>query len=142
MTTTLFGRFELHVLSIEASFAQAVEVNGSDHDAIFVLSVGQTEVFDGERWTIEPLWSSDGGAIWQPSRTRRRDMFDPALGHVLVIGCDDGPAATGDGDFDDVVIRLRELDPDLDELTGWTPPNFTYDPKSFTPGSGQGGGDG
>ncbi len=114
MAETFYGPWSLLVLSKDAAFEERVTVSGSaGGDGSFPgtpgLSLGQ---ITGEEWTIELEWSSDGGATWHPSAVRRTIDVTASDGLVTSLGADDNEPALRDGDFNDLVVSLKYLDPE------------------------------
>jgi hypothetical protein len=123
MTEVFFGPWSVSVQRKDADFDQRVVISGAAvgsgaHPGV----VGPTVGVDGDRWELDLEWS-DGGP-WQPSAVRRTATFTPLDGLVVTLGGDDGPPATADHDFDDLVVVVQSADPALDPLRSG---GFPYD---------------
>jgi hypothetical protein len=135
-STQLFsGRWILEVVSKEARFRQRFIVQGSDaSDGSYPgdLTTSPVEV-SGRRWFLRVEWHD--GWVWQPSdicRTGASYTVDEGL--VTVIGADDS-VEPRDRDFDDLVLRCRNLDPQLNpRIPLRNPPDFTLPLGSAPPG--------
>lgn len=121
MTEVFFGPWSVTVQRKNAGFDQRVMISGATvgsgaHPGVVGTSVG----VDGDRWELDLEWS-DGGP-WQRSAVRRAATFTSLDGLVVTLGGDDGPPATADHDFDDLVVVVQSADPALDPLRPREPP--------------------
>src|SRR5438045_649418 len=109
---TFYGPWSLEMVSSRAGYLQRVTIAGSDNtDGSFDYQQGWAlPNILGEMWSIKMEWSSDGGSSWGESRVQRSNQITDADGLVSTLSADDGPIATADGDFDDLVITLKYLD--------------------------------
>ncbi len=136
MSITFYGPWSLTVLSTSAVDLERAIIAGSAASDGTLAGVAGFSIprIDGAAWTMDMQWSSDGGATWAPSRIRRLPASTPVDGLIITLGADDGPPGQGDGDFNDLVIRLVYLDPVINPPTVGTPPfSFTVPPGWIWP---------
>jgi hypothetical protein len=126
MSELFHGRWLVLVLSKDAGADQRVMITGADSGAGDLPGVpGEVVEVQGAEWTLALEWSVDGGATWDASRIRRSAVFTAQDGLVVTLGADDGPAATADEDFNDLVVVVSALDEPLGPpATPAHPPDF------------------
>ncbi|MDQ3756232.1 MAG: hypothetical protein M3394_00035 [Actinomycetota bacterium] len=110
---TFFGPWEVTVFSKEAWFDERFVISGSDaSDGVYpgVAGTGPGAV-TGARWTVAFEWNDKESSGWQPSGVRRFPTYtvDDAL--VITLGVDDNYEHLRDGDFDDLVVTCKSLNP-------------------------------
>ncbi len=113
MAETFYGSWFIDVVSKDADFIEQYVIQGSDRsDGTYIADTTTPRVHvSGEQWTLELQWNDNVGSGWQPSRIRRSDVrFTVEDGLVVVVGADDNFEAVADGDFNDVVLRLQNID--------------------------------
>lgn len=81
----------------------------------------------GPRWFLRFEWNDNAGSGWQPSDLRRIDAsYTLQEGLVTVLGADDNFEQFGDHDFNDLILRCRNLDPELNpRIPLFNMPDFT-----------------
>jgi hypothetical protein len=123
-----YGSWSLLVLSKEASFEERASISGSAASDGIVAGVEGDAIanIDGDAWTVELEWSSDGGASWHPSRIRRTPQVVAGKGLVVTLGADDNTPELGDGDFNDLVLEFVYLNAVVN------PPGVGARPYEFT----------
>lgn len=110
MTETLYGPWQITIQQSVASFHQRFVIEGSqDSDGIYSVEIGASFIVSGSRWTLTPEWSREA-VEWLPSRIRKSMSFDVHSGLTITLSVDDG-IAPGDGDYNDLVLICRSLDP-------------------------------
>lgn len=136
MSITFYGSWSLTVVSKEAAFEERATIAGSlasDGVVAGVPGVSVAEI-EGEEWTVEMEWSSDGGVNWYPSRIRRAPAVVPGSGLVVTLRADDNTPQLGDGDFNDLVIALTYLNQEVNPPGPQKPPyEFTMGKEAFLP---------
>lgn len=104
------GPWQVEVVGRDAWFDQQFVIAGSSNaDGSYPGVVGQAVSVDGADWSLSLEWRDQGP--WEPSRVQRSADYDVMLGLSVTLGADDGPVATADFDYNDVVILCRSLDP-------------------------------
>ena len=142
MTETFYGSWLIDVTSKDAWYSQRIVINGSDRaDGTYAADVSTPRLFvTGLEWTLMMEWNDNVGSGSQPSRIRRQPVaFTVQDGLVVGLGVDDNWPHLADGDFDDIVLRCQNVDP---ELIPWHPYVQRIDfslPKRGEKGQGQKG---
>ncbi len=135
-SVAFYGKWSLIVTGLNASFAERVRIAGSlASDGAVAGKVGTTvAAIDGSSWQAFMEWSSDGGATWHPSRIHRNPGVNPTDGFIINLNADDNTPALGDGDFNDLVVQFKYLNPEINPPAPVPPPyGFTVPPASFRP---------
>ena len=146
-STHLFsGTWLIEVLAKEAAFSERFIIEGSTaSDGIYPGEVTTTPiVVSGPRWFLRFEWNDNVGSGWQESDIwRTAAEYTMSGGLVTILGADDNVPAARDLDFDDLVMRCRNLDPDLNpRIPPGEPPDFTTPEdvrKKCKPRHGHGG---
>ena len=125
MAETFYGPWSLLVTAQEGDYKQRFTISRSDNsDGSFAGTVGAAVArIDGAQWSINLEWSSDNGVTWHDSAIRRMDEVTAADGLVVTLGADDNLPQLRDNDFNDLVVFLKCLDPDVNP----PPPASIYD---------------
>jgi hypothetical protein len=121
MTETFYGTWLIDVVGKDAWYSQRYVISDSDRaDGIYAADLTTPRLLvSGQEWTLTLEWNDNAGSGWQVSRTRRLPVdFTAKDGLVVVLGVDDNWPQFADGDFDDVVLRCQNIDP---ELIPWYP---------------------
>jgi hypothetical protein len=116
MMQEFFGPWSIEVHSKDAAYSQRFIVEGSvGSDGIYPGDIGTPVVaVSADAWTIRFEWNDNAGSGWQPSNLRRvAAEYTLAAGLVIFLGVDDNLPALRDDDFDDLIVRCRSLDPDV-----------------------------
>jgi hypothetical protein len=127
MVQVFYGPWIVTVESKEAYFSQRFTITGSDaSDGTYpgVPGTGPGNV-TGSRWTIDFEWNDPSNVDWYPSDSRRTVEYTVSDGLVVSAGVDDNFEAVRDGDYNDLVLRCVNNDPDLNPLRGTVPYDFT-----------------
>jgi hypothetical protein len=144
------GKWLIEVVSKDAVFSERFVIEGSDaSDGIYDRELATTPfVVTGSRWFLRFEWNNNAGSGWQPSDLKRTAaQFTLAGGLVTFLGADDNFPPLRDHDFNDLVLRCRNLDPDLSPQIppggglDFTTPDGTRKKNQPCPppGGGQGG---
>ncbi|WP_341887801.1 hypothetical protein [Variovorax sp. YR752] len=139
MSETFYGTWLIDVVSKDAAYSQRYIVSGSDRvDGVYPGDVSSPRLqISGAEWTLTLEWNDNVNSGWQPSRViRRTTTFDVDDGLVVVLGIDDNWPTYADNDYDDLVIRCQNIDP---QLLPWYPHRQTVDFR-LPRGKGRGGG--
>lgn len=129
MTETFFGPWLVMVVSKDASFDEQFTITGSDASDGVYSGVPGTELqgVSGQGWTLTMEWNDNQGSGWQSSGVRRSASYTVQDGLVIVLGADDNYEDRRDGDFNDMVLICRSLDPEHHPLHPITNPyDFTH----------------
>ena len=119
-----FGNWNVQVLHKDAWFDERFVVTGSDTaDGAYmgIPGAGPGPVTGGE-WIISMEWNDNAGSGWRPSDIRRTADYTIADGLVVFLGADDNYPALRDGDYNDMIVVCRNLDPSLQPLHPLTNP--------------------
>lgn len=126
---TLYGPWHVEVVARDAALDQRVVISGSQGSDGDYPGTRGTVIGDvtGEEWSVALEWrNATAGGEWQPSGVRREAGFTLQDGLFVTLGADDGPEGGRDGDFNDLVVRLINQDPNLDPMAGaHVPHEFT-----------------
>jgi hypothetical protein len=128
-TQLLSGKWTIAVASKDANFSQRFIIQGSDaSDGIYPGETTTPQVsVSGPRWFLRFEWNDNVGSGWQPSDLRRTAAsYTLQEGLVIVLGADDNLEQFRDHDFNDLVLRCRNLDPELNpRIPLFNMPDFT-----------------
>ena len=115
MAETFYGPWSLTVIAQEGDYRQTFTIQRSDNsNGSFAGTVGAAVArIDGAQWSVNLEWSSDNGVTWHDSEIRRKDEVTAADGLVVTLGADDNLPNLRDHDFNDLVVFLKCLDPDV-----------------------------
>jgi hypothetical protein len=129
---TFYGDWSVEVLAINAGFSQRFKITGSNaSDGFYLGTVGNAVPrVSGSQWTLSIEWSSDGGATWQSSGIRRSASYTIEEGMLVLLGADDNVPALRDGDFNDMILTCRYLNPVINPPPIPNPFDFTI-PEHF-----------
>ena len=121
------GEWLLEVVERDAAFDQRFVVVGSiGSDGVYPGVVGAPAItVTGANWTVDFEWNDNAGSGWQKSAVRK-NIADSTLsdGLVMILGVDDNRPEVRDNDFNDVVLRCRNLNR---RLNPWVPFAGTLD---------------
>lgn len=112
----LHGPWRVHVLRKDAAYNQRYIIEDSARmDGEYPADVGVNDLdVGGPQWSIRCEWSRpDSPGDWFPSDLRRLAWATTEQGLFLEIGVDDNHPDQRDGDFDDVVLQISNLEPSL-----------------------------
>ena len=127
MSDTFHGQWIVEVWQKDALFNERFVISGSDSsDGAYSGVVGATPVVvSGDQWNITLEWNDGHGSGWQPSAIHRKSAACTASdGVIVLLGADDNYEQYRDGDYNDLVLRLRSVDPDI---APWYPITHQYD---------------
>ncbi len=127
MSDTFHGQWIVEVWQKDALFDERFIVSGSDSgDGAYAGVAGALPVVvTGAEWSITLEWNDGHGSGWQPSGIRRNSAVATATdGVVVFLGADDNYEQFRDHDYNDLVLRLRSVDPDI---APWYPITRSYD---------------
>jgi hypothetical protein len=120
------GNWTVAPVGDTSDFRVHYEIKGSDSsDGGHSLGDGPVSV-TGDEWSISVLWwpPNEGGPFF--CDLRRNATCELAEGLVVYIGADDNLPELRDGDYDDVVLRCHNHDP---QITPW---DVTLKPYDFS----------
>jgi hypothetical protein len=127
MAETFSGQWLVEVFQKDAAFSERFIVEGSlGSDGIYPGEMITPAVsVSGQNWSIRFEWNDNAGSDWQESAVRRTGAaYTLQDGLIVFLGADDNFPSRRDGDFNDVVLRCRNLDP---QLNPWDPFANPYD---------------
>jgi hypothetical protein len=129
-STQLFsGQWIITVSSKDANASQRYVIQGSDaSDGIYAGETTTPPVsVSGPRWFLRFEWNDNAGSGWQPSDVRRvAASYTLQEGLTTLVGADDNFEQFRDHDFNDLVLRCRNLDPELNpRIPLFNMPDFT-----------------
>jgi hypothetical protein len=127
MSDTFHGQWIVEVWQKDAAFDERFVIAGSDaSDGAYPGVVGSVPVVvTGAEWTIQLEWNDMASSGWQPSAIRRNSAAATASdGIVVFLGADDNYEQFRDHDYNDLVLQLHSVDPDL---APWYPIAHPYD---------------
>jgi hypothetical protein len=133
-TEVFHGPWFVRVERKDSVAAQRFVISGSDSsDGGYPGVPGESVSVTGDEWVLSMDWRTTGQ--FEPSRIRRSATYDVQNGLIITLGADDGPPATADEDFDDLIVVLQSEDPSLDPLRpGGNPYDFTIPEDIIIPG--------
>lgn len=129
MAEIFSGDWTVEVFQKDADFSERFVIEGSlASDGIYPGEVSTRPVsVSGARWSIRLEWNDNAGSGWQPSGVRRTSaIYSLQDGLVVFVGADDNFENLRDHDFNDVVLRCRNVDR---QLNPWFP---FVNPYEFT----------
>ncbi len=108
-----YGPWSVTVVSQDAAFDERFTIASSDgSDGAYGGGPGTSvATVSGREWTITMEWNDNSGSGWQPSAVRRSARYTVPEGLVVTLGADDNYERFRDGDYDDMVLECRSLDP-------------------------------
>lgn len=121
MAEIFYGTWLIDVVGKDAWYSQRYVISGSDRaDGIYAADLTTPRLLvSGKEWSLTMEWNDNASSGWQVSRTRRSSVgFTAEDGLVTILGVDDNWPQLADGDFDDVIVRCQNIDP---ELIPWHP---------------------
>jgi hypothetical protein len=127
MSEVFYGPWHITVYSKDAYFSQRFTITGSDaSDGTYpgVPGTGPGDVA-GSQWTIDFEWNDNSSVAWHPSDSRRTVEYTVSDGLVVYAGVDDNFDSVRDYDYNDVVLRCVNIDPDINPFRGTVPYDFT-----------------
>jgi hypothetical protein len=137
---TFYGAWRIEVTGRDAVFDERFVITGSDNaDGAYPGVIGEAVSVAGAEWILTMEWR-DGGGPWQGSRLLRSATYTVMDGLIVSLGADDGPPATADADFNDVVLTCLSDDPDIDpNRPAGNPYDFSIPERSLVEPKGDGG---
>lgn len=116
MSETFYGPWSVALEQMDAVSEHRFVISGAEvgagvHDPGVIGTVVKVA---GSEWNLRIEWN--GGTGWQESDIQRTATYTALDGLVVALGGDDGPPATADRDFNDMVLIARPDDPTLDPL--------------------------
>lgn len=109
------GKWHVRVIGKNAGFSQRFRIQGADAgNGTYSGTLGTSAVVDGGNWTIALEWNNGSGSGWRESAVSRIDGLLSPLVRYADLGADDNFPDQRDNDFDDLVVRLTDLDPIFD----------------------------
>lgn len=116
MSETFYGPWTVALEQMDAVSEHRFLITGADlgagaHDPGVI---GTSVKVAGPEWNLTIEWNDGTG--WQQSDIQRTAAYTALDGLVVTLGGDDGPPATADRDFNDMVLIARSDDPALDPL--------------------------
>jgi hypothetical protein len=132
-TEVFHGPWSVRVEHKDSIFSQRFVISGSDSsDNGYPGVPGQSVSVTGKEWFLTMDWRDTGQ--FEPCRIRRSATYDVDEGLIVTLGADDGPLATADRDFDDLVLICQSQDPSLDPIPRGDPYDFTIPESVIVPG--------
>lgn len=128
MAETFAGNWVVEVFQKDAAFSQRFIIEGSNgSDGVYAGETSTPPVsVSGANWSIRFEWNNNAGSGWQASEERRNGAtYTLAEGLVVFLGADDNVVHLRDHDFNDVVLRCRNVDPELNPWLSVVPYDFT-----------------
>ncbi len=132
MTEVFYGEWAVAVVSHERAYDQRFTITGSDaSDGVYLVSTTGSDpppvnVF-GARWTLTIEWDSPASG-WLESDVRRTPTYTAQDGLVINLGAD----VSFEGDYDELVLSCRSLDPPLNPRRPVVNPyDFTVNPNTI-----------
>jgi hypothetical protein len=117
------------VFSKDAAFSERFVIEGSvSSDGVYAGETTTPPVsVSGARWFLRFEWNDNAGSGWQPSDIRRTAAsYTLQEGLVTFLGADDNFEQFRDQDFNDLVLRCRNLDPEINpRIPLFNMPDFT-----------------
>src|SRR5690348_2096440 len=129
-STQLFsGDWTVTVFSKDAAFSERFVIEGSvSSDGAYPGETTTPPVsVSGSRWFLRFEWNDNAGSGWQPSDIRRTDAsYTLQEGLVTLVAADDNFEQFRDHDFNDLILRCRNLDPQINpRIPLFNMPDFT-----------------
>lgn len=127
MAEIFSGDWTVEVFEKDASYSQRFIIEGSlASDGVYIGETTTSPVsVSGQNWSIRLEWNDNVGSGWQPSDVRRTGAaYTIQDGLTVFLGADDNFEHLRDHDFNDVVLRCRNIDP---RLNPWYPFVKPYD---------------
>ncbi len=127
MAEMFSGDWTVEVFQKDADFSERFIIEGSRaSDGVYPGETATPPVsVSGPSWFIRFEWNDNAGSGWQPSDVRRTGAaYTLQDGLVVLLGADDNFEQLRDHDFNDVVLRCRNVDP---QLNPWHPFANPYD---------------
>jgi len=123
MAEIFFGEWTVTVDQLNADFLQRFIIAGSDSsDGTYSGIPGVNVTVSGPKWNIELQWSNRTSG-WHSSNVRKVMACTVEEGLSTTLYADDG---LGDGDYNDIILVCRSLDPILNPMLPYS------NPYSFT----------
>lgn len=135
MEEQFFNAWSIEVTGKNASFAQRFRIVGSDStDGTYQGLVGvSVPRVSGNAWRLVTEWNDGNSDAWQFSAMRSSFAYR-VDGLVKIVAADDNVAAAQDGDYDDLILLCRYLEPSVNPLFPTTNPfPFTYPERCLKP---------
>src|SRR4051794_13178299 len=127
MAESFSGDWTIEFVSKEADFAERFIVEGANTgNGTYVAEAGMPSIsVSGPNWSIRFEWNDNAQSGWQASAVRKI-AADSTLqnGLVVLLGIDDNFEGLRDRDWNDVVVRCRNVEP---QLNPWLPFTNPYD---------------
>jgi hypothetical protein len=127
-----YGHWIVEVVARDAAFDQRILITGnSGSNGTYSGTVGTAFHVSGSKWALSCEWNDNAGSGWLPSDLKETSaVYLDNKGFIVTIGVDDNLIQSRDGDFNDVVVALRYLDPIVDAINPILPPyDFTISQK-------------
>ncbi len=136
MALTFYGKWIVEVVSKDAAFDERFVISGAAvGNGVHSGVVGTSIQVQGPKWQNAFEWNNPGVPGWHPSDERKLSadfLLDKGL--VVTIGVDDNFPASRDHDYNDLIVRLRNIDPSLDPFVPIVNlPDFTYKRHGYRP---------
>jgi hypothetical protein len=136
MAQTFYGKWIVEVVSKDASFDERFIISGAAvGNGAYAGVVGTSVHVEGLKWQISFEWTGPTHIDWRPSDDRKLSagvLLDKGL--VVTIGADDNVPAARDHDYNDLIVRCRNIDPQLNPFIPITTlPDFTYERRGRKP---------
>ena len=136
MALTFYGKWIVEVVSKDAAFDERFVISGAMvGTGIHAGVVGTSVQVEGSNWQIAFEWNNPEVPGWHPSDERKLSadfLLDQGL--TVTIGVDDNSPAVRDHDYNDVVVRLRNIDSPLNPFVPIVNlPDFTYQGQGYQP---------
>jgi hypothetical protein len=129
MAETFYGDWLVRCIEKDSDFEQRFKISGSDSsDSTYNGTPGtQIDRVSGQQWSIEMEWNDNAGSGWQPSDIgRSAASYTVQEGLVITLGADDNWPEKRDGDYNDLIIVCKSLDPAINpNPPPPNPPHFT-----------------
>lgn len=112
MAVSFQGKRRIRVTQKNASFDQRFRITGATSgNGTYPGVVGAQAVVDGPNWSITLEWNNNAGSGWQESAVSVGVGSISPLVLISILGADDNFPDQRDGDFDDLIVFVEDLDP-------------------------------
>ena len=123
------GNWTVAFFSKDAAFSERFVIEGSvASDGAYAGEPTTPPVsVSGPRWFLRFEWNDNAGSGWQPSDIRRTAAsYTLQEGLVTFLGADDNFEQFRDHDFNDLILRCRNLDAEINpRIPLFNMPDFT-----------------
>ncbi len=100
---------------MDAYFSEQFTITGSDNSDGRYPGIQGTKIAEvfGQEWSVSMQWNDEAGSDWQPSDIKRSTAYSTQEGLVVALGADDDYPSKRDGDYNDLILVCKSLDPTI-----------------------------